>query len=230
MCGRFLVISTKKKLEKVFNAKFEDSTFPPRYNAAPSQYLPIITGEKPKKIQLYKWGLLPHWAKDEKIAHKLINARAESVNQKPAFKQYFESQRCIIIADGFFEWKKSRSGKTPHLIKMKNNEPFAFAGIWSEWAGEKAQSQMNFNDDTETLYTFSIITTPPNALTRRIHDRMPAILHKGDYEKWIDKGTDPEKAHKLLKPYPASEMQEYEISTKVNNPKHNTSEILEPIK
>ncbi len=216
MCCRYTIAVTAKRLAEKFNAAINDELFKERYNAAPGQYLPLININKPKEFQFYKWGLLPHWAKDPKIANKLLNARAETILEKPSFKNYFKCCRCLIPADGFYEWKKTKPHKTPYRITLKNSEPFAFAGITSIWHEKE-------KDETAT---FTIITTAPNTLVKKIHDRMPVILKKEDYAKWLDPDLPPEEAHALLKPYPAKDMKAYEISTKVNSPANDFPELI----
>ena len=176
MCGRYSLTVSAEKLVNQFKAILPDEGFLPKYNAAPSQKLPIITDSEPGKIQLYRWGLIPHWAKDISIGNKLINARAETINEKPSFRNAFRKQRCLVLADGYYEWQKTDTGKIPYRIILKNEEPFAIAGIWESWHDEA---------DNE-IRSFSIITTEANPSLTDIHNRMPVILNPDDTGKWLD--------------------------------------------
>jgi len=223
MCCRYVIAVTAKRLSEKFNAALKESLFTQTYNAAPGQNLPVITQEEPDKIQLFKWGLLPHWAKDEKIANKLLNARAETILEKPSFKNSFKHARCLVPATGFYEWQAPKSKKdpykTPFHIHLKNNDIFAFAGLYSIWHKDK-------KDETAT---FNIITTKPNSLVEKIHNRMPVILKKEDYAKWLNPNIPPEEAHDLLKPLNARALQAHEVSRKVNSPKNNTPDLIEAL-
>ncbi|MFC1615660.1 SOS response-associated peptidase [Patescibacteria group bacterium] len=216
MCGRFLIKSSKKKLEKFFQASFVDDSFKPRYNAAPTQQLPVIINQDPKKIQLFHWGYIPFWAKDEKIGNRMINSRAETISEKPMFKKAFAEKRCLVITDGFYEWQKSKDGKIPYLIKMKDDQPFTFAGIWSSWK----------NPQSEVINSFSIITTEANSLCKKIHDRMPVILKKENYRDWLDQKNSTTKLQKLLKAFDPQKMEAYEVSKDVNSPANNTADVI----
>jgi putative SOS response-associated peptidase YedK len=178
----------------------------------------LSNGEKREGFPM-RWGLVPFWADDPKIGYKMINARAETVDEKASFKVPFRQQRCLILADGFYEWKKEGKEKQPYRFRLKNEKPFAFAGLWSKWTkGE------------EPLYTCTIITTKPNELTRKVHDRMPVILPEDTYNMWLDPNmSDTEFLKSLLLPYPAEEMETYPVSTLVNSPKNDLAEILSPL-
>jgi len=212
MCGRYALMSTSKALEEAFDAKFKGK-YKPRYNAAPSQNMPIILNEQPKDIIHARWGLIPFWAKDEKIGNKLINARAETITEKPSFRTSFKSKRCLVLADAFYEWKKGKT-KQPYAIMRKDKKPFAFAGLWSSWKKGKKDMQ-----------TFTIITCDANPLMKKIHHRMPVILRKADEQKWLNE--KPENVIQLLKPYTGA-LHSYEISTLVNIPKNDSIEVLAP--
>lgn len=211
MCGRFSLMTISKVLSDRFHVEI-DEPLTPRYNIAPSQKTPVVLNESPSKITMVRWGLIPHWAKDEKIGYKMINARVETIAQKPSFKHPFQTQRCLVLADGFYEWKETPTGKLPYRVIMKNESPFAFAGIYDKW-----------EHDGITMATFSIITVEPNELMRPLHNRMPAIL-KPEYEKyWLKKPLI-----SVLKPYPSEEMKTYPLTTLVNNPRNDTKDVLKP--
>jgi putative SOS response-associated peptidase YedK len=166
-----------------------------------------------------RWGLIPSWAKDAKIGNKLINARGETVAEKPSFRSAFRKRRCLIPADGFYEWKKLDGGKQPHFIHLRDEEPFAFAGLWEHWTNP---------DDGEVIESCTIVTTEANALMRTLHDRMPVILPPADYDRWLDPATqDVEGLKELLRPYSSEEMTAYPISAYVNNPRHEGVKCLE---
>jgi putative SOS response-associated peptidase YedK len=205
MCGRFTITATKKEIRERFEVKFPGE-WKPNYNAAPTQILPIITNEHSDKITLAKWGLIPHWAKDEKIGYKLINARSETIFERPSFRTAAKKRRCLVIADGFYEWKKGKDGKTPFRITTKKEELFAMAGIWETWNG---------------VITFTIATTKPNAAMKKIHDRMPVILSRTEERKWLE-GGDAD----LLDSY-GGQMKVSEVSSDVNNARNNYKELLE---
>ncbi|MBL7023410.1 MAG: SOS response-associated peptidase, partial [Candidatus Marinimicrobia bacterium] len=166
MCGRFTVIKSKEELEKRFGAKVSKNQYQKRYNAAPSQELPVITNSAPKLVQFYKWGLIPFWAKDKNIGYRLINAKAETITQKPSFRNAIKERRCLVCADGYYEWKNTKEGKIPYRISLKGDELFAFAGIWEVWSSSEGQR----------INSFSIITVESNEQVKGIHQRMPVIL------------------------------------------------------
>lgn len=221
MCGRFTLAAAIAELK----AQFEDVEFPsqfaPRYNIAPSQPILAIPNDGHQNAAFYIWGLVPSWSKDPAIGTRLINARAETLAEKPAFRGPFKYKRCLIPADGFYEWKASPRSKlkVPHYIRMENLKPFAFAGLWSDWQS---------GDGTE-LRTCTILTTLPNSLVAGIHNRMPVILRQKDYSTWIDPEprSDQELAS-ILKPYPAEEMVAFPVSTLVNSPNNDRPECVLP--
>lgn len=205
MCGRYNISKLKEFIE--LHRWIEGRVaFNPQYNAAPTQMLPVITASK--KIELYKWGLIPHWAKDPAIGNRMINARAETLSEKTAFKKLLSTQRCIVPADGFYEWKKDGTHKIPYYISLVNGDAMAFAGLWDTW-----------HDAGSTIRSFTIITTTPNPLMATIHDRMPVILAPDIYMQWL---TEPV----ALGPYPADDMTARLVSTQVNNPRNNSPDIL----
>jgi putative SOS response-associated peptidase YedK len=219
MCGRFSIFTPIQELKHRFEVDPPDEPYIPRYNAAPGQKLIVIPMEDPKKMHLYKWGLVPHWAKDDKIGYRMINARAESLKEKPAFRGPLQKGRCLVIADGFYEWKAEGARKTPYRIELKDRKPFAFAGLTSRWKDEKG----------EELDTFTIITIEANAAIGKIHDRMPVILQKEWEGKWLDPHIELQETDKFLIPYSESDMEIFPISTLVNSPKNDTAEVLKPV-
>ena len=222
MCGRYTTTTPRPVLEKRFEATFAAPEATPTYNAAPSQQLPVVLNTEPGQIQLLQWGLIPGWVKDVQQAPKPINARAETLAEKPSFRPLLQRRRCLVPADSFYEWKVSAGSKTkvPHRILLRSEEPFAFAGLWDEWV-DRATG--------EVKPTFTIITTEPNELMASIHNRMPVILQGRDAElAWLDDGVSPADHQALLTSYPAELMRAYAVSTLVNSPAHNSPEVLQP--
>ena len=217
MCGRYTIISPAPSLAKRFNAK-EAAAPAPNYNAAPSQALPIITNAAPGQIQLVPWGLVPAWSRDPAAGPKPINARAETLAEKPSFRQLLARRRCLVLADSFYEWQATERGKVPHRILLKSEEPFAFAGLWDEWV-DRASGEVH--------PTFTIITTEPNELMAKLHNRMPVILPGPDAEcAWLADDLSAVQHQQLLVPYDTNLMREYAITTRVNSPAHNDAEVL----
>jgi len=216
MCGRFQLSVKGKHISERFNVEVFDEMYSPSYNCAPSQNLAVITNTEPEKLNFFKWGLVPFWSKDPKIGFKLINARAESLLEKPAFKTAFKQRRCLIPANGFYEWKKVGKQKIPYRIFFKSEEIFAIAGIWETWK----------DAENKAIHSFSIITTTNNSLMKDIHTRMPVILNKTDEQAWLFE-KDEKYLTQLLQPFDATKMQAHQISTKLNSPQNNTTEIIE---
>ncbi|MFB2935990.1 SOS response-associated peptidase [Aerosakkonemataceae cyanobacterium BLCC-F154] len=218
MCGRYSFTQLAETIADKFQVK-EVSPLSPRYNIAPTQQVATIfvnSETLERQFKMLRWGLIPSWAKDAKMGAKLINARAETVAEKPAFRASFKKRRCLILADGFYEWHTENGKKQPFYFRLENGEPFAFAGLWSHW--EKGEG--------EPVETCTIITTEANELMSSIHDRMPVIIDSQDYEKWLD----PERGKtELLQPYPSEKMIFYPVSTEVNNPKNDRPECIQPI-
>jgi putative SOS response-associated peptidase YedK len=195
----------------------------PRYNVAPTQPVPIIrilrTNPETKQRELVsvRWGLVPSWADDPGVGNRLINARAETVASKPAFREAFKHRRCLVPADGFYEWKKEGARKQPVYVRRKDGLPFAFAGLWEEWEREG-----------EVIESCVIITTDANPLMAEFHDRMPVILDPKDYGLWLDPEVqDPKRLEPLLQPFPSDELEVYPVSRLVNDPKHEDPKCLE---
>jgi putative SOS response-associated peptidase YedK len=221
MCGR--VAQTKNPVEYGSMLKIDFTrgipNAPPHYNGSPGQDY-LIARSHPETqdttLDLIRWGLLPSWAKDRKIAWKLINAQAETVDKKPSFKKAFEKRRCLVPVDGFFEWKKIGKRKQPYMIAMADRAPFTLAGLWENWKDP---------DSGEWVRTFTIITTDANELVATIHDRMPVVIGPEDRERWL-KGPNPKE---LLKPYPAEQMTMWPVSPDLNSPKNDRPDLLDPI-
>jgi len=217
MCGRFTLSQPTDAIASAFNIA-QIPPLEPRYNIAPTQLIPSILsapgGEK--QLQMLRWGLIPSWAKDAKIGAKLINARAETVSEKPSFKAAFKRRRCLIVADGFYEWQRQEKQKQPYYFRLQNAQLFAFAGLWEQWK----------SPDEDIINSCTILTTEANDLLRPIHDRMPVILESKDYGLWLDSEAQQPQLQQLLRPYQADLMTSYTVSTKVNNPKNNTPECI----
>jgi putative SOS response-associated peptidase YedK len=218
MCGRYTLKTTINVLAEGFEIEEYPSSITPNYNIAPTQEVAAVVEENEKrKLEMLRWGLIPSWAKDPAIGNKMINARAETVAEKPSFRSAFKKRRCLILADGFYEWKKTDDGKQPYYIKMEDGSPFAFAGLWEIWK------------DGEEIRSCTIITTDANALMNEIHHRMPVILPPENYGVWLDPGFDEREAlTSLLKPYPADAIEAYPVSRRVNKPSNNEPSVLEP--
>jgi putative SOS response-associated peptidase YedK len=217
MCGRFSFSEFDGIGERFL---IEPPTLKPNYNVAPSQDVPVIIYDGSNRLAMFRWGLIPFWAKDPSIGNKMINARAETVDEKPSFKHSLQRKRCLVLADGFYEWKKEGSTKRPHRISLKNKDLFGFAGLWDTWKSPAG----------DIINSCSIITTSPNELMAVIHNRMPVILPREVEQLWLDQGiTDSHFLKSLLKPYPADLMIAYEVSTLVNSPKNNGPECLAPV-
>ncbi|WP_246943161.1 SOS response-associated peptidase [Bacillus pinisoli] len=223
MCGRFTLFEDLHKILKRFeiNLSIEEELYTQRYNIAPTQsVLSVINDGKKNRLGYLRWGLIPPWAKDEKVGSKLINARAETLAEKPSFKKAYSHKRCLVIANSFYEWKKVNGKKTPICIKLKNNELFAMAGLWESWISPTGQK----------IHSCSIITTTPNELMSNIHDRMPVILPPEQENIWLDRNiTDYNTLNHMLKPLESKLMEAYEVSTLVNSPKNNTPELIQAI-
>jgi len=221
MCGRFTLTVDPAELQDTFSNYTFPSRFAPRFNIAPSQPVLAIPNDGTNTADFFIWGLIPMWAKDPSIGNRLINARGETIAEKPSFRGSFKHKRCLILADGFYEWKASpvKKTKTPYFIHMKDRSPFAFAGLWDSWE----------SPDGSSIRTCTIITTEPNELMATLHNRMPVILHPRDHAKWLDASHQtPENLLTLIKPYPADAMSAHPVSTLVNNPSNDSPELVVP--
>jgi len=219
MCGRFALTVDPADLQDAF----PEFTFPaqggPRYNIAPSQPILALPNDGTNQAGFFVWGLIPSWAKDPSIGNHLINARAETLAKKPAFRSAYKYHRCLIFADGFFEWQ-ARPGlksKVPHFIRLKSGVPFTFAGLWENWQ----------STDGSEVRSATIITTEPNEMVASIHNRMPVILKPDTYAQWLDSAPQsPNRLQNLLVPYPGGEMEAYPVSTLVNSPGNDRAECV----
>ncbi|WP_010283290.1 SOS response-associated peptidase [Bacillus timonensis] len=224
MCGRFTLFAEFEEIINRFDieAAIEQDLYNPSFNIAPSQsVLSVINDGSRNRLGYLRWGFVPSWAKDEKIGYKMINARAETLAEKPSFKQAFQHRRCLIIADSYYEWKRgAEKSKTPMRIKLKSEKLFAMAGIWERWKSPEGKP----------LFSCSIITTTPNELMKDIHDRMPVILRKEDEKTWLDPSLDDiSKVTHLLKPLAATHMEAYQVSSLVNSPRNNSPNLIQKI-
>jgi putative SOS response-associated peptidase YedK len=222
MCGRFVLMTPGKSLAEHFRLA-EEPSLEPRYNIAPTQPVAIIkpqAGTPLRELKIVRWGLIPFWAKDAKMGARLINARSETAADRPAFRAAFKMRRCLIPADGFYEWKKLEKGRAPYLVALSNRLPFAFAGLWESWK----------SPDRELIESCTILTTDANELIQSIHDRMPAILSPSDYELWLNPDTKTTESLKhILRPFPSEEMIMFPVSGKVNKASYDAADCVEPL-
>jgi putative SOS response-associated peptidase YedK len=242
MCGRFTLRAPASLVAEQFGL-LDVPPLDPRYNIAPTQPVAVVrtaglgavqeplpspvSGEglgvraasSPRELVWLRWGLVPSWAQDPAIGNRLINARAETAAQKPAFRAAMRRRRCLVVADGFYEWQRTGARKQPYFIRMRDDRPFAFAGLWESWEGA----------DHSALETCTILTTDANELMRPIHDRMPVIVSPDDYALWLDPANErPEQLASLLEPYRGDAMIAYPVSTLVNSPAHDDPRCIEP--
>lgn len=223
MCGRFTLRSPAGVVAEEFGL-LDVEPLRPRYNIAPTQPVAVIrrspkSRDAPRQLVMLRWGLVPSWAADPKIGNRLINARAETVAEKPAFRAALRRRRCLVAADGFFEWRRTGSAKQPYFIRRVDDRPFAFAGLWEIWEGP----------DHTLLESCALITTEANALMASIHDRMPVILSPDHYALWLDPAMeDPRQLLPLLRPCPSEAMVAHPVSTHVNDPRHDDPRCVVP--
>jgi putative SOS response-associated peptidase YedK len=220
MCGRFTLGATAATLAAQFDLA-NVPTWTPHYNIAPTQEVLVVLQPSPqanREARLHRWGLIPPWAKDPSIGNRMINARAETVATKPAFRRAFKERRCLLLADGLYEWQRQERRKQPFYIRLRDGRPFAFAGLWEHWEGSEGMA----------IQSCTILTTTSNEVVGRIHDRMPVILNPTDYDRWLDPSIqEPAVLKPLLRPYSADEMMAYPVSTRVNNPANDSPECVE---
>jgi putative SOS response-associated peptidase YedK len=220
MCGRYTLHVPTRALMDLFDLP-EVPDLLPRYNVAPSQEVPVVRqrGEA-RELTLLRWGLIPFWSKDPKRGPTPINARSDSAAEKPAFRTAFRRHRCLLPADGFYEWKKEGTKKQPVLFRMRDEGPFAFAGLWDRWEGP----------DGQIIQSCTLLTTEPNALVETVHDRMPVILPPEAYDLWLDPSVhEPSRVQPLLRPYPAEAMTATLVSPRVNSPREDAPDLIAPI-
>lgn len=220
MCGRYLLADP----EAVFVDLFGIDPPPgvgPRYNIAPTQDAPLVRRrDGSREAAVLRWGLIPHWARDADIGNRLINARSETAAEKPSFRDAFRRRRCLVPTDGFYEWEKVDGGKQPWVIRMAEGGGFALAGLWETWR----------EADDRSIDTFTILTGDPNEVVARVHDRMPVIVARERFDLWLDPDvSDPEALRPVLRPYPASGMDAYPVSRRVNNPSNDDPGCVERV-
>ncbi|HXO21878.1 MAG TPA: SOS response-associated peptidase [Thermoanaerobaculia bacterium] len=228
MCGRYTLSSPIEVVSELFDLVPGPGgqALPPllpRYNLAPTQeaaVVRVVAPGAPRSLDLLRWGLIPYWAKEAAIGNRMINARAESVAEKPAFRFSFRKKRCLVVADGFYEWKREGREKQPCLIRRHDRHPFAFAGLWSSWRDPEGNA----------LDTFTILTTDANDFIRPLHDRMPVILGRDSYDLWLDPAVeDPARLMPLLAPAPSEGFETVRVSKAVNSPAHDAADCIEPL-
>lgn len=222
MCGRFLISAEPSSIATQFGLASVPALHP-RYNVAPTQDAPVIRADggrgSARRIDLLRWGLVPHWADSPSIGSRMINARSETAHEKPSFRVPLRRHRCLVATDGFYEWQQLESGKQPWCIRARDNGVFAFGGLYSSWTGEDGE-----------LVTFTILTTTPNEVLAPIHDRMPVIIDPSNYEAWLDPGNEDLQAlQPMFQPFPAEALHAVPISRHVNRPANDDPACLEPM-
>ena len=221
MCGRYSLVADMSELALRFDFEGGGETRPPRFNIAPTQEVLAVTrdaGDSRNAARAMRWGLIPFWAKDPSIGNRMINARAETVDTSPAFRRAFERRRCLVVADGFYEWLKVGKDRVPMRVSLSSGEPFAFAGLWETWR----------SPDGQPVASCTIITTTPNAVMEPVHNRMPVILPRDAEGVWLDATGAHSTAElkELLAPYAGPDLEVYEVSKLVNSPRNDTPEVL----
>jgi putative SOS response-associated peptidase YedK len=222
MCGRFTLTVDTGQLQEAFSWLDIQGEIKPRYNIAPNQPIAVVPNDGKNRLDFFVWGLIPSWAKDPQIGNRLINARSETLGEKPSFRAAYRRRRCLVLADGFYEWRKEpiSKSKTPMFIQMESRDPFAFAGLWEDW----------HSSDGSEILSCTIITTEPNSLLKPIHNRMPVILPRDGYSRWLDpEEKEPAQLTDLLQPYPAEEMIAYPVSRLVNSPNNEDPACIQPL-
>lgn len=222
MCGRFTITLEPAAWQEEFDLSGTDVDWKSRYNVAPSQMIPVVKDPQQRGIENMRWGLIPFWAKDEKIGYRMINARSETVHEKPSYRNAFRQRRCLILADGFFEWQRSTTAKAPKVpffFHLQDHKPFFFAGLWESWRP---------TPEEQPLHSCTIITTTPNELVSQMHNRMPVILDKHTCWTWLLE-NDESALLNMLTPYPADRMHAYPVSTAINSPANDRPENILPL-
>ena len=218
MCGRYTLASPTERLAEEFGVDASSIELAPNYNVAPTQKVAAVLGEGgQRRLEVLRWGLIPPWADDPGIGSRMINARSETAPGKPSFRRAFRERRCLIPADGFYEWQRTNGAKQPYYIHMEDGRPFAFAGLWESWSKGEGE-----------IRTCTILTTGANALVGEVHDRMPVILAHDAYDVWLDPASERDELTGLLAPYPEDEMETYPVSRFVNSPSNNDPRCIEP--
>jgi putative SOS response-associated peptidase YedK len=218
MCGRYTLASPTERLAEEFGVDASSIELAPNYNVAPTQKVAAVLEEGgQRRLEVLRWGLIPPWADDPGIGSRMINARSETAPGKPSFRRAFRERRCLIPADGFYEWQRTNGAKQPYYIHMEDGRPFAFAGLWESWSKGEGE-----------IRTCTILTTGANALVGEVHDRMPVILAHDAYDVWLDPASERDELTGLLAPYPEDEMEAYPVSRFVNSPSNNDPRCIEP--
>lgn len=220
MCGRYTQTASLAELQSRFGFRPAQLELKPRYNIAPTQDAPVVIEEDGRRLELLRWGLIPSWAKDRSIGHRMINARAETLAEKPAFKGLFKDRRCLVLADSFYEWRHPSGShqKVPVRVVLESGEPFALAGLWDVWKDK----------DGRLVRSFTIITTDANAAVQPLHDRMPVILRREDEGRWLNPKADAQALTSMLQPW-AGGLKLYEVSREVNSPKNDSPECIRAV-
>lgn len=220
MCGRFTLTVDPQVIQQEFGVQTVAADLKPRYNIAPTQPVAVVVNDGGRRLEMFRWGFIPFWARDPAIGNRMINARAETVAEKASFKNSLKNRRCLVVADGFFEWRKEAQGKTPFYIRLASGRPFAFAGLWDTWSPKEG----------DPVRSCTIITTAPNEFMASIHNRMPVILTPAAVDRWLDPDeSSPEALQPLLQPYPAELMMGYPVSRVVNSPANDSPVCIEPL-
>lgn len=219
MCGRFALTASAEEIQAHFDLPMAPVNLEARYNIAPSQDVLVVIEDEGRKLDAYRWGLIPSWAKDMSMGNKLINARSETVAEKPSFRQAFASRRCLIPASGFYEWKAEDGQKVPYYISLKDTDVFAFAGLWEKWRDGEGQA----------IYSCTILTAEPNDLIRPLHNRQAVIVHPGDYDLWLSNEVlEAGDQERLFRAFEAKRMQYHEVSPMMNNPSYDSADNIKP--
>ncbi len=219
MCGRYTLALPAVQVQNRFQVTIDESRYRMHYNGAPGQQLPVITDAQPHELNWFRWGLIPFWAKDVRIGYQMINARSETLMEKPSFKVPLQRQRCLVIADSFYEWQTiDKKTKLPYRIMLRDKGLFAMAGLWSTWK----------DAEERPIHSFTIITVPANNLIAGLHDRMPAILDPEAEQEWLSPSATPDHLLPLLQTRPAEHMTMYQVSTAVNKAVNDDPSLLQP--
>ncbi len=220
MCGRYTLTTEEEELLTFLSEPAGSVQHQPRFNIAPTQAAPVVVqGGGERKIGSLRWGLVPHWADGPSLGNRLINARSETVHTKRAFRDCFLRRRCLVPADGFYEWRREGNRKSPHWIHLRSRSPFTFAGLWDRWLPPQG----------DPLYTFAILTTDASLSIRHVHDRMPVILTPDVWDEWLEPESRPEELVPLLRPLADGLLEEWEVSTRVNRPEHDDETLIDPL-
>lgn len=217
MCGRFVLSAEPELVQQEFNLS-DVPNLADRFNIAPSQPVSVITNDAPQELSIVQWGLIPSWAKDPKMAYKMINARSETAHEKPSYRSPFKYRRCLIPTTGFYEWVKTEDGKQPYFIHRTDKDIFAFAGLWEVWNSPEG----------DEVWTCTILTTDANEKISHLHHRMPVILEGDARDAWLDKASDSDELKAILQPFDGDRMDYYPVSKAVNNVRNDNPTLLEP--